>query len=122
MRDSMELNGGLHRRHDSEPKWRKLHRQFLDAESKSGDQQRRRGQWPALDCHWSMLELLICAGNSDWVGRFWDDQLQHKPQLECGHPAGGMQCQLQGTAERSLDCVPNHNIRCRDRSHAFDYL
>jgi hypothetical protein len=94
MRDGMELYSDLYRGHDGEPERRKLHRQFLDPESKSGDQQRRCGQWSTMDCYWSMLNLLIRARNSDWIGCLWDDQLRHKPELECGHSARWMQREL----------------------------
>jgi chitodextrinase len=51
--------------------------QFLDAEPKSRDQQRRAWQWPTLDCDWRLLELLVRASCSDGIGGIWDDAIQH---------------------------------------------
>ncbi len=122
MRHGMERDCGLHRRHDGEPEWRKLCRQLLDAEPESGDQQRRSWQRRTLDCDGSLFDLLDRAGRSDWIGGFGHDSIQHEPELEHGHSTRGMQCQLQGPAERNFDRIPNHNVRCRDWSHAFDNL
>jgi hypothetical protein len=77
MRHGVERYDGLHPRHDGERKRRKLRRQFLDAEPKSGDQQRRTWQRPTLDRDWRLLELLVRASCSDGIGGIWDDAIQH---------------------------------------------
>ena len=60
---------------------RKLRRQFLDAKPKSGDQQRRGWHWRTLDRNWTLFDLLVRTGDSDWIGGFGHDQLQHESEL-----------------------------------------
>ena len=101
---------------------RKLCRQLLDAEPKSGDQQRRGWQRRTVDCDWRLFNLLVRASDSDWIGGLRYDQLQHEPELERGQSTCRMQRELQGTAEWNRDREPNHNVRCCNWSHAFDRL
>jgi hypothetical protein len=94
MRDSVERDCGLYARHDGERWRRKLCRQFLDAESKSVDEQWRSRQWRALDGDYSLFDLFGCASDSERSGGVGDDQFEHKPGLEFSNAAGGMQCEL----------------------------
>jgi chitinase len=78
---------------------RKLRRQFLDAKPKFGDQQRRGWHWRTLDRNWTLFDLLVRTGDSDWIGGFGHDQLQHESELVGSSPPRRMQCQykvLQG--------------------------
>ena len=81
----MECHCDLYPGHDCESERRELRRQLLDAESESGDQQRRGWQRPTLDCDWPMFDLFDRTGYSDWTGGIRYNQLEHKLELECGY-------------------------------------
>jgi hypothetical protein len=94
MRHGLEFDCGLHPGHDGKRERGKLRRQLLDTEPESDDQQRRGWQWQTLDCHRSLLELLICASDSGWIDGFRHNQFKHKPELERGHSPRRMQREL----------------------------
>ena len=83
MQHAMERHCRVYGWDDSQPRRRELRRQFLDAESESGVQQRPRRQWPTLDCYRRLFELHNCAKCSHWVSGFGYDQHRHKPGLDC---------------------------------------
>jgi hypothetical protein len=101
---------------------RKLRRQFLDAKPKSGDQQRRGWHWRTLDRNWTLFDLLVRTGDSDWIGGFGHDQLQHESELVGSSPPRRMQCQLPSAAGRNLHRDSTHNIGCCHWSYPFDHL
>jgi hypothetical protein len=44
-----------------------------------------------LDCNRFLFDLLDRTGRSDWISGFGHYAIQHKPELEHGHSARGMQ-------------------------------
>jgi hypothetical protein len=72
--------------------------------------------------NWTLFDLLVRTGDSDWIGGFGHDQLQHESELVGSSPPRRMQCQLQSAAGRNLHRDSTHNIGCCHWSYPFDHL
>jgi hypothetical protein len=94
MRNGVERDCRVYARHDGQLWRRKLCRQFLDAKSKSFDEQRWGRQWRTLDCDYSVFDMFGCASDSEWIGGVGDDQHKYKLGLEFGQSTGRLHCEL----------------------------
>ncbi len=68
-------------------------------------------------------ELHGCTQRSDGIGGVWDDQFQHKLELDGSNSARQLHDhQLHGIGEWDLDWDLNQSIVCGDGSFAFDHV
>jgi len=123
MQCDMEFHCDLHGRYDSEPEWRELRRQLVDARSKSRNQQWWGWLWPTLDRDGYLFKFKLCgrAQYSNWVDSLWHDGFRHQFELDGGYTSCCLHCQLFHLGW-AFDLNLDHRVRYCERPDSFDQL